>query len=457
MGDGPGYNPYRKANGEFASREEIGDIGDRVSSDLTAARQDGNERLAAEIEGYAMEKLPETELGRGLLEARYGNTATARKADLSHSKLGVRELQKLAKDTDDSELQLEIARRGNSAARKNLARNASATPGALSLAYSSTDDDGVRREIAANLSSDLEPMDPAHAAHGIGEAVRLSTQGSTRELRERSKRRAEALQSAAWIDDSTVRALRDRWEAQNGESKGLYRSEDPAVHRIMANPANQVSEDLALEYAQSSPLAASVALGSGKISSERLNELPPSSARFSKITDEELLREGAALASRGHWDRVEVDTAWGREDPIGRPGREIAQSIIENPQTPPDALARFAGNGRADQLALYRHPNTTEELKSSLRNSSPVVRSELRIEKAQGTRERSELRNELIVSGGQTDTRRGYHSADYALDREKIEAYRLTDRDVERLMGSGVGYKYDPETGRYGGSYDSGD
>jgi len=455
MGDGPGYNPYRKSNGEFASKDEVGSLEEKLSGDLAAAQSSGDDALEAQIKSYAMDKLPESDLGRKLLEDSYGTSATRSKSS-AYGKLGARELQKLAKDTDDPELQLEIARRGNSAARKNLARNASASSEALALAYDSTDDDSVRREIAVNANSDLARMEPVHAAHGIGESVHRSRQGATREVRDRYRRRAEELQSANWIDDRTVQALRDRWQSESGDARSAYRSEDPAVDRIMANPSNEVSEDLALEYAQSSPLAASIALESGRINPDRLGELHPGAARFSKVTDENTLREAARLASRGHWDQLEYDP-WNRPDPTGRPGRDAVRSIVDNPSTPIDALTRFAGNGRADQLALYRHPNATLELKKSLENASPVVRSELRLEKAQGGRDRSELRSELIVSGEQTDTRRGYHSADYTLDRKKIEEYRLSARDVERLMGSGVGYRYDPETGRYGGSYDSGD
>lgn len=455
MGDGPGYNPYRKANGEFASKGEVGDLEQKLSQDLLAAEESGDSGLKAQIRSYAMDKLPESELGRKLLEESYGVSATHSKGT-DHSKLGLRELQKLAKDSEDPELQLEIARRGNSAARKNLARNLSATTEALSLAYESTDDDSVRREIAVNPRSDLESMEPAHAAVGISEATRLAHDASNRELRGIYKRRAEELTSAPWIDNRTVAALREHWDAENGGRSKIYRSEDPAVDRIMANSDNAVSEELAVDYANGSPRAASIALESGKIGREGIRELQPSCARFSKITDEATLREAAFLVSRGHWDREEADP-WGKKDFTGRSSREIARSILENPSTPSDALAQLAGNGRADQLALYRHPNAPEALRREVAEADPVVGSELRLEKARGQRERRELKQELILSGGSTDTRRGYHSADYQLDRQKIAAYDLSPRDVERLMGEGVGYRYDPETGRYGGSYDSGD
>lgn len=455
MGDGSGYNPYRKSNGEFASKDEVGDLEGKLSHDLAEAQDLGDSEREAQIKSYAMDRLPESSLGRKLLEESYGSSTTHSKVS-DQSKLGVRELQKLAKDTEDAELQLEIARRGNSAARKNLARNLSATAEALSLAYESTDDDSVRREIAVNPNSNLEPMEATHAAVGISEATRLAHDGSNRELRGVYKRRAEELTSATWIDNHTVTALRENWDVEHSGKSKIYRSEDPAVDRIMANPDNAVSEDLAVDYANGSPRAASIVLESGKVGREGIRELQPSCARFSKITDEATLREAAFLVSKGHWDREEADP-WGKKDFTGRSSREIARSILENPSTPSDALARLSGNGRADQLALYRHPNATEELKKNLENADPVVRSELRIEKAQNGRDRSELKQELIISGGQTDTRRGYHSADYTLDQKKIQHYRLSQRDVERLMGDGVGYRYNPETGRYGGSYDSGD
>jgi len=455
MGDGPGYNPYRKANGEFASREEVGDLEEKLSSDLAGAQSSGDVELEAQIKGYAMDRLPESSLGRRLLEDSYGASAThSKQAD--YSKLGLRELQKLAKDTEDPELQLEIARRGNSAARKNLARNLSATTEALSLAYESTDDGSVRQEIAVNPRSDLEPMEPVHAAVGISEAVRLTHDASNRELRETYKRRAVELTSAPWIDNRTVAALRERWDVEQGQRSRIYRSEDPAVDRIMGNPDNAVTEELAVDYANGSPKAASIVLESGKVGREGIRELQPSCARFSRVTDEATLREAAFLVSRGHWDREEADP-WGKKDFTGRSSREIAHSILENPATPSDALAQLVSNGRADQLALYRHPNATEALRREIAASDPVVGSELRIERALDGRERRELKEEIIASGGQIDTRRGYHSADYQLDRQKIAAYELSPRDVERLMGDGVGYRYDPETGHYGGSYDSGD
>jgi len=67
-----GYNPYRKENGEFASKGELGGVESKVEADLTAARSADDSERADEIERYAMDRLPESKLGKSLLEARYG-------------------------------------------------------------------------------------------------------------------------------------------------------------------------------------------------------------------------------------------------------------------------------------------------------------------------------------------------------------------------------------------------
>ena len=67
-----GYNPYRKENGEFASKDELGGVESKVEADLTAARSADDTERIGEIERYAMDKLPESKLGKSLLEARYG-------------------------------------------------------------------------------------------------------------------------------------------------------------------------------------------------------------------------------------------------------------------------------------------------------------------------------------------------------------------------------------------------
>jgi len=67
-----GYNPYRKENGEFASKDELGGVESKVEADLTAARSADDSERVDEIERYAMDKLPESKLGKSLLEARYG-------------------------------------------------------------------------------------------------------------------------------------------------------------------------------------------------------------------------------------------------------------------------------------------------------------------------------------------------------------------------------------------------
>jgi len=80
MAEGSGYNPYRKSNGEFASASEVGSVEDKVSADLNDARDSGDTERAAQVEEYAMNKLPDSKLGKKLLEDRYGSTPSSSKS-----------------------------------------------------------------------------------------------------------------------------------------------------------------------------------------------------------------------------------------------------------------------------------------------------------------------------------------------------------------------------------------
>jgi hypothetical protein len=67
-----GYNPYRKANGEFASKSELGSIDQKLEHDLASAVARDDSATVAEIEYYAAERAPESPLGQKVLETRYG-------------------------------------------------------------------------------------------------------------------------------------------------------------------------------------------------------------------------------------------------------------------------------------------------------------------------------------------------------------------------------------------------
>ena len=74
--DGPGYNPYRDADGKFSRPE---DVGQKIDDDLQAAKDAGDSQQVHAIEDYVMEKLPESKLGQDLLENKYGSAPSASK------------------------------------------------------------------------------------------------------------------------------------------------------------------------------------------------------------------------------------------------------------------------------------------------------------------------------------------------------------------------------------------
>lgn len=65
---GIGYNPFRKGNGEFASKDEAGAKAER---DLDEAYAENDEELAAEIEEVIIDKFPELPRAQTILRERY--------------------------------------------------------------------------------------------------------------------------------------------------------------------------------------------------------------------------------------------------------------------------------------------------------------------------------------------------------------------------------------------------
>lgn len=65
---GIGYNPFRKANGEFASKDEAGAKAER---DLNEAYAQNDEELAAEIEDVIIDNFPELPKAQAILRERY--------------------------------------------------------------------------------------------------------------------------------------------------------------------------------------------------------------------------------------------------------------------------------------------------------------------------------------------------------------------------------------------------
>lgn len=375
--------------------------------------------------------------------------------DYSH--LGARDLQRIAKLASAPELQLEIARRGRAAALKNLARNPRANTEALSVAYSSTDDQSVRRELALNLNADLRSFEPEDVAYGAAELLRMAVSERNRELRERYRERAHSVAKADWFNDSIFEGLQELRTAELDRKSYSFNSEGEILDIAMANPANELSPAAVLIYAKSSPRAASIALEAGRVAPDQLEALPATSARFGHVADPAVLIRAAELSAAGHWDEPTQDP-WGRADPYGRPARTVAESIVANPSAPAEALQTLVGNPRVPSVLLYRHPQLSESSREELEGTDPSVQSVLRINAALGGRTEQELRDELTISHRSTSTARGYHSTDRQLDKDLIEAYGLSKGDVERLMGGdGMFYSYNPEIGHYGGFLDSGD
>lgn len=71
-----GYNPYRKANGEFATKDEAYS---QVNNDYEKASASKDVEKMAEIELYVIKNMDETPLGQKILEKKFGTTVLKKK------------------------------------------------------------------------------------------------------------------------------------------------------------------------------------------------------------------------------------------------------------------------------------------------------------------------------------------------------------------------------------------
>lgn len=370
-----------------------------------------------------------------------------------YSSLGLRELQRLAKTTEDAQLQLEIAHRGNAAALKNLARNELAVTSALMAAYHRTEDSRLKKEIALNLNSSVYKLSSYDLALALYDAYKSknSYKPALKANRKHYEKRYEFIINADWMNDERLNSISSYlMTKQDGKTVLAI-----ILVNIISNLNNQLSEDKLLDLVKY-PTVGRLVFQYGRVPVNRLHQINKESVCLDGVKDQELLSMAALLLIAGRWYSPEKDM-WGKSDEYGHYARKIADSLVENPRTPTEALTMLAEQCPiVDNKKLYNHPNVSAGVKKKLADRSPEVQSQLRIEKVLGSRTMEELRNELITGGEVTNTNRGYHKTDLQLDSQKIDEYGLTKMDIEAIMQEGHPfYSYDPETSRYGGSYDT--
>lgn len=76
---GTGYNPFRRADGTFCSKDEVGD---KIDSDYNEALASGDTTLVKEVAEVAMNRFPDSALGKRLLDEKFGLTGTIAKNPL---------------------------------------------------------------------------------------------------------------------------------------------------------------------------------------------------------------------------------------------------------------------------------------------------------------------------------------------------------------------------------------
>lgn len=71
---GAGFNPYRKANGEFASPNEVNESFEKqISAHSAAGETEQAGKVQQQYDDYVMDKQPESDRAQELFKQKYGN------------------------------------------------------------------------------------------------------------------------------------------------------------------------------------------------------------------------------------------------------------------------------------------------------------------------------------------------------------------------------------------------
>lgn len=203
MATGQGYNPYRDGNGKFTSPDNVGE---KVENDYEAAVASGDSGEIQAIENYAMEKMPESRLGRELLEAKYG-TATQQRREAA--------AKAPSAENPSSKLLEEIGKQSNNPALKN---------------YGFPEDELVRSQIHESIRQKKKQLDKSLEGtelEGHGEFVVNSTITHPQDHSEAIEERTLEVASSSMDDSESPRS----WKALMGDRRktakavGEYRNQ----------------------------------------------------------------------------------------------------------------------------------------------------------------------------------------------------------------------------------------
>lgn len=403
-----GYNPYRKANGEFATKEEVGA---QVQSDYEAALSSGDTAQINEIEEFVMDKMDTTPLGQRILQKRYGKDAPENTKSIP--KLSV--LNRLIKTTDDINLQRLAVQHGSERTLKSFASNDNAKAAVLAEAFAKSSDKVTQKALLNNKNYPLAAVPDDSIVdyykspnHDIDVILKSGlTANQTRNL----------LNS----DIYTKFVIRDAYAAYAGQD------EDPNEY---------------FEIASQNESSVAAGISTGRFPADRIKDLPKTSIAASTVRN---------IDNKDYLDAyTDVVTNMSYSD-----GQPIAEAIVNNPHSTSENLEKLADAGfNLEKIAMDRR--VSMDYLKSIEGNHPSLRRLIHLRKVSDEFEPKGLRKGLLKDEKvkQPYANRGYYETTYTLDLDKVKKYNLTSDEISEIFHGG---SYNAGTGELKQTFDSTD
>lgn len=336
--------------------------------------------------------------------------------------LSKRDLNQVAKFTNDPDTLDRIVREGSNVALRNLTKNPNAQSETLVAAYEKTDDKGTRDTLLFHNNF------PAMAAP-VDDFVRKYKKSNI------WTGKRDMLAQDGWTD-AHVQGLIDAGERAN-------------FSPVLENPNNNLSVDAALRFANRSYVEMAAAINGGHIPVNRFSDLDPRQKKqipLDRVTDPIYLDHAVAELAQSdeHSAQFRIREAARNENTSGR------------------TLKAIYDTGKADDV-LYNNPNIHPAIRGGIIARNPDLQSQEKINTLSA--EHGDIK-ELLVS--RTDKRgkftplsgRCVTNTFLQVDTAKAKELGMTDDDIRVMLRSNTynaAGQYDPETGIFHGAVDSSD
>lgn len=344
----------------------------------------------------------------------------------------LRELNALAKITNDPEVIEEAIERGSDRTLRNLARNDNFYDAErLVRAYDNATTDETKAALVKNINFPVSKMS--------GEEY-LAKASSAKTIRQISREMSRSNE----VNDTHAKTL------EGGKAFMLELA-------ILRNKDNQLTTDGVANLAHNSMFHLEAAIESGRYPANNIKELPREFINHgfvSKVKDPKYIKgftDWAVVNTENKDSDITVSSTF--------------NAIANNPNTGArelDTVSRFQSDdisGRSALLAIYHHPNTDAETRDYVFSKNvPEINRTAKLEKLDKVIPGG-VYNEVFVSEKTNKTSFGnIKQTVIQLDKDKVNRLRLDDQEVVTLMGRNNwngGARYDSETGVFVGEVDT--